>query len=795
MSPVAELSPADLTRVCDDSRFPFETTAELPFSKKIIGQGRGTRAIEFGIGISSPGFNIYVLGMGGTGRTTTIERFLQEEAAAGPVPHDWVYVQNFQDLRRPRAIRLPPGEGARFRDAMSVLVDDLMRQVPKAFETEEYKDALASITQELEAQRNRVLQEVRDRAAEQGFAIIRMPHGLIISPLQDGKPMELEAYQALSAEQQAALDTARQSLERNLDDALGTVADLEQRARDEIDVLDRGVASSVADHLVEPLKEKWAAEEEAVLHLNLVRDDIIAHVEDFRPGEGNKSAKQDPFRRYVVNLIVDHGETTGAPVIVESNPTYHNLIGRIEYEVRHGVPTTDFTNIKAGALHRGNGGYLVLRASDLLDDPDSWQALKRALLDGQIRIEEMATGSIAAKTLDPEPVPLNAKIILLGSATLYYMLFALDEDFPKLFKVKADFDSDMDRTPENEEEVALFVAGRCHDEDLRHFDRRSVGRIVEYSSRLAGRQDRLATRFGELADVVREASYWAGEAGREIVNAADVDSAIRERVLRANLPEEQLRRLVRDGMLFIDTSGMVVGQLNGLAVIQIGDHSFGQPSRVTARTYMGDDGVVSIEREVKLAGPIHDRGVLTLIGYLGGRYAQSHPLSLSATLAFEQNYTGVDGDSASSTELYALLSSLSDLPIHQGIAVTGSVDQWGNIQPIGGATEKIEGFFDVCAARGLTGDQGVIMPAANKRDLVLRDDVVQAVASGQFHVWAVETIDEGLELLTGVPAGEPTPDGVQLDAEGSVHGAVQARLRQLAVELESFARERCETQD
>ncbi|MCK4832030.1 MAG: AAA family ATPase, partial [Anaerolineales bacterium] len=339
------------------------------------------------------------------------------------------------------------------------------------------------------------------------------------------------------------------------------------------------------------------------------------------------------------------------------------------------------------------------------------------------------------------------------------------------------------------------VAGRCHDEDLRHFDRRSVGRIVEYSSRLAGRQDRLATRFGELADVVREASYWAGEAGREIVNAADVDSAIRERVLRANLPEEQLRRLVRDGMLFIDTSGMVVGQLNGLAVIQIGDHSFGQPSRVTARTYMGDDGVVSIEREVKLAGPIHDRGVLTLIGYLGGRYAQSHPLSLSATLAFEQNYTGVDGDSASSTELYALLSSLSDLPIHQGIAVTGSVDQWGNIQPIGGATEKIEGFFDVCAARGLTGDQGVIMPAANKRDLVLRDDVVQAVASGQFHVWAVETIDEGLELLTGVPAGEPTPDGVQLDAEGSVHGAVQARLRQLAVELESFARERCETQD
>ncbi len=795
MSPVAELSPADLTRVCDDSRFLFETTAELQFSRQIIGQERGTRAIEFGIGISSPGFNIFVLGMSGTGRTTTIERFLQDRAAASTVPPDWVYVRNFQDLRRPRAIRLPPGEGARFRDAMSGLVEDLKRQIPKAFETEEYKDALASVSQELEAQRNRVLQDVRDQAAEQGFAIIRMPQGLIITPLQDGKPMELEAYQALSAEEQTALDTARQSLERNLDDALGTVAELEQGARERIAILDQGVASSVADHLIEPLKKEWAAEEEAVLHLELQRNDIIAHVEDFRPGEGDETAKRDPFRRYLVNLIVDHSETTGAPVIVESNPTYHNLIGRIEYEVRHGVPTTDFTNIKAGALHRGNGGYLVLRASDLLDDPDSWQALKRSLLDGQVRIEEMATGSIAAKTLDPEPVPLDTKIVLLGSASLYYMLFALDEDFSKLFKVKADFDSDMDRTPENEEEVALFVAGRCHDEGLRHFDRRSVGRIVEYGSRLSGRQDKLATRFGELADVVREASYWAGQAGREIVNAADVGRAIEERVFRANLPEEQLRQQVRDGMLFIDTSGMVVGQLNGLSVIQIGDHSFGQPSRVTARTCMGSAGVVSIEREVKLAGPIHDRGVLTLIGYLGGRYAQSHPLSLSATLAFEQNYTGIDGDSASSTELYALLSSLSNLPVHQGIAVTGSVDQWGNIQPIGGVTEKIEGFFDVCAARGLTGDQGVIMPAANKRDLVLREDVVQAAASGQFHVWAVETIDEGLELLTGVPADKAAPDGAHPDAEGGVHGAVQARLRQLAVDLEAFGGEQPETQD
>ncbi len=795
MSRVQGLAPASLRRVCDTDQFAFKTTAELPFTKRIFGQPRGTRSIEFGVEIDSPGFNIYVLGLAGTGRATTIERFLQEKAADSPVPGDWVYVQNFQDLRRPRAIRLPPGKGSRFRDDMAALVESLKRGTPEAFSTEEYQEAHTSIAQELEAGRSRILQEVRQKASEQDLAIVGTPGGLVITPVADGQPMDLETFRSLPAERRAELDAARGALQRELEDALRAISGLEQDAREKIADLRRSVAASVADRLIEPLKERYDGHEESLLHLDLVRTEFVEHVDDFRPEEEDDEpasppgAKGDPFRRYLVNLIVDHSRSTAAPVVVESNPTLRNLVGRMEYEVQFGVPTTDFTNIKAGSLHQANGGYLVVRAGDLLGNPHAWRAFKRALSDGVIRIEEPATDSVATKTLDPEPIPLDVKIVLMGSSALYYSLFGLDEDFPKLFKVKADFDADMERSPENENEFALFVAARCHEEGLRHFEKGAVGKIVEYGSRLAGSQKRLATRFGQVANVVREASYWAGDAGRETVATEDVTRAIKEHAFRSNLIEERLRRQIDDGTLFIDTSGEVVGQVNGLYVVDIGDYSFGQPSRITAQSYMGRAGVVSIEREVKLAGPIHDRGVLTLVGYLGGAYAQDQPLSLSASLAFEQNYTGVDGDSASSAELYALLSSLSGFPINQGVAVTGSVNQWGHLQPIGGVTEKTEGFFEACLSRGLTGEQGVIVPAANVEDLMLREEVVAAVAAGQFHVWAVETIDEGLELLTGVPAGERGEDGTFPDPQSTVHGAVQARLHQLAIELEAFGKD------
>lgn len=791
MSPVAELAPADLRRMCDDSHFVFETTAELPYTKKIIGQPRGTRSIEFGIDIASPGFNIFVMGPPGTGRTTTIERFLQEKACAGTVPGDWVYVRNFQDARRPRAMLLAAGSGAQFRDDLTNLVDSLKREIPKAFETEEYKDALAAIVQELEAQRNIILQKIRQQASQQGFAIMRTPDGLVVAPVVDGQPMSSDAYQALEQDKREELDQGRRGLERELEDALQAVQEVERGARDEMTNLGRRVGASVVGRFLDPLTARYADNEETVLHLRLVREDVVQHVGEFLSdqepgGDGPPKPDQEWLERYSVNLLVDHGQTVGAPVVVASNPTYHNLVGRIEYDIQYGSPTTDFTNIKVGALHRANGGYLVLRAGDLLSKPHSWPALKRALNDREIRIEEPAAESVATKTLDPEPIPLDVKIILMGSSTLYYTLLEADQDFSKLFKVQADFDAEMDRTAENENEYALFVAARCHEEKLRHFDRGAVARVIEQGSRLVESQTKLITRFGDVADVVREASYWAGTVGRDVVLEEDVSRAVDEQIYRRNLLESRLRRQIHDGVVLVDTAGSVVGQVNGLYVVQVGDHSFGQPARITARTFMGSAGVVSIEREVKLAGPIHNRGVMTLIGYLGGTYAQGQPLSLSASLAFEQNYGGIEGDSASSAELYALLSSLSELPVNQGIAVTGSVDQWGEVQPIGGVTQKIEGFFDVCSERGLTGDQGVIIPEANVRDLMLRHDVIDSVQKGRFHVWAVRTVEDGIELLTGVPAGTRQEDGTYFP--GTVHSAVQSRLSQLALELEAYGK-------
>lgn len=791
MCPATELELNDLRRICDTSRFTFSSTADLEPTKKIIGQPRGTHAIEFGIAISSPGFNIYVLGPTGSGRTTTIERFLQEKAIGEPAPCDWVYVQNFTDIRRPRAIALPSGMGIQFGDDIRKLIESLQREMPKAFEKEEYSDARDKITRGLETARHRILQDIQLRATEHGFTIIRTPDTLAVTPVLNGEPMTMEAYQALSQEEQEKLDETRQTLERKLEDALKSIMGLEQDAREQVITLNRKVASSTVGQFIGQYTAKYAAEEEALLHLNLVQNDIVDNVELFRAGSGaeNESPEQDqdPFLRYQVNLIVDHSKTTGAPVLAESNPSYHNLVGRIEYDVKMGSPTTDFTNIKAGSLHKANGGYLVIRATYLLSNPYAWGALKRALTDGVIRLEEPAAENIATKTLDPEPIPLNIKIVLMGSPAIYYMLFEADEDFSKLFKVRADFDSDMDYTPDNEDETTLFIASRCHEEGLCHFDKDAVGKIIEYSARLAGSQDRLSTRFGEVADAMREASYWAKQDSRGLVTGSDVKRAIRERVFRSNLAEERLRRFILEGQIFIDVTGAKVGQINGLYVVEVGGYRFGQPSRITAQTYMGKAGVVSIEREVELAGPLHNRGVMTLTGYLGGTYAQDCPLSISASLAFEQNYGGIEGDSASSAELYALLSSLSGIPIKQGVAVTGSVNQWGQVQPIGGVTEKIEGFFAVCQSQGLNGEQGVIVPVSNKKALMLREEVVEAVQAGRFHIWTVETIDQGIELLTGVPAGVRGADGNY--PEGTVHHAIQERLKQYAEELESYSEE------
>ncbi len=782
----SELSPTQLRRTCNPEQFPFETTAELPVTPEIIGQPRATRAIEFGLDMEGPGYNIFVVGPGGTGRATVIQRFLAQQAARKPTPDDWVYVHNFRQPRSPRAIRLPAGTGARFRDDMAALVAELRRTIPQAFEAETYQEARRQIEQKYQNAQEELLKGLDAQARQRSFAVMRTPSGLALVPVRDGRPLPPEAFQALPDEEKERFAAQYAELERFAEETLQRLRDNEREAQQALRNLDQEAVAFVVGRAVDDLKARYAEHEEVAEYLEEVRSDIIARADDFKqtePPSGEPSAPPiSPFHRYLVNLFVDNRDQQGAPVIVESNPILPNLMGRAEYEIRMGVPVTDFTLLRPGALHHANGGYLVLQARDVLSDPMAWQALKRALSEGAIRIEDRSAAMVSVVGLDPEPIPLDVKVVLMGSPYLYYLLYALDEEFRELFKVKADFSTEMDRTSENEYLYALFIRARCEEECLRPFDRTAVARVVEYGSWLAEDQNRLSIRFREVTDLLREADYWAGKAGREVVTGEDVERAIAERTYRANRVEEEIRRVITEGTLMIETEGAVVGQVNGLSVHAVGDHIFGRPTRITARAYVGRSGVVDIQREVKLSGPTHGKGVLTMAAYLGGQYATDQPLTLSASLSFEQTYDEVHGDSASLAELYALLSVLANVPIRQGIAVTGSVDQQGRVQPVGGVNHKIEGFFRVCRERGLTGDQGVIIPAANVRNLMLDPEVVQAVAEGKFHIYPITTVDEGIELLTGIPAG--TRDESGQFPEGTLHARVLARLKELAEKLE-----------
>lgn len=784
---IAELGPDQLARRCDPAQFNFSSTTELPVVPDIIGQPRATHAIEFGIDIASPGYNIFVLGPAGSGRATAIRRFLTRRAENGRVPDDWVYVHNFIEPYKPRAICLPPGLGKKLAQDMQRLVWRLQTDLPRAFETAEYENARTRIWRAFEQVRNEQFGRIDAQARQKGLTLVRTPTGLAFVPLVNGQVVEPDAMPPLSDEQQRQLEAAQVELEDALNRAMRIVREQDKAARAQLQELDRQVAAYSIEYLIEEIRQRYECCPEVGEYLQEVYEDIITNVEEFKSSvasesssEGGEKAQPPVSARYLVNVLVDNSNQTGAPVVLETNPTFSNLMGRIEHDVRLGGTVTDFTMLRPGALHRANGGYLVLRARDLLNSQDAYEALKRALSSGVVAIEDRGVQmqSVSIKTLEPEPIPLQVKVVLWGSPTLYYSLYAADEDFRKLFKVKADFAADMERTPENELAYALFIRARCAEEGLRDFDPTGVAALIELGSRLAEDQHKLSTRFGDVADIIREASYWAGKVGQPLVTAEAVHRAICEWRYRSNQVEEQLRKDMLNGTLMIDTSGAIVGQVNGLTVTSMGDYDFGQPSRITARTFVGRAGLVSIEREVKMSGRIYNKGVLILQGYMGGQYATERPLTLSASLGFEQLYSDVDGDSAASAELYALLSSLADLPVRQSIAVTGSVNQRGELQPVGGVHYKIEGFFDLCAARGLTGEQGVIIPHQNRRMLMLRPDVVQAVAEGKFHVWAIHTIDEGIELLTGVPAGVRGPDGYY--PEGTVHARVEDKLRQLA---------------
>jgi len=802
---IRELSPEELRRTCDPQQFPFKSTAELSELSEIIGQERATRAIDFGIEIPYPGYNIYALGPAGSGRTSIIKEFLQKKASTGEVPHDWAYVNNFDDPYQPRALRLPPGTGCIVRDEVNELLNDLREELPRAFESEQYQHHYNAIGRELDEARTARFQQLEARMIERGFALLRTPAGLVIAPVIDGQALSREQYEGLPAEKKAALEELRPELQRDLEKTLREVRGLEREAKAKLRRLDQETADYTIGHRFEDLRVKYAEIEGLLQFVDAVHKDILEKVEQFKRRASSEEAPplaeqgpfaslmarftRSPFEKYQINVVVDNCDLEGAPVVEESNPTYYHLIGRIEHRAEFGALVTDHSAIKAGSLHKANGGYLITEALDLLRNPLAWEALKRALRNREIKIEEMAQqlGLIATATLTPEPIPLDVKVVLIGDPRTYYVLYNLDEDFQELFKVKADFAVDMDWTSQNLEKLALFIHDRCHEENLKHFELGAVAKVVEYASRLVEDQEKLTTRFGQLMDIIQEASYWADRSGHDLVTATDVQQAVEEKVYRANQIEERIREQIEKGMMMVDTEGEVMGQVNGLSILNLGDYYFGKPSRITAQTFMGRAGVINIEREAKMSGNVHDKGVMILSGYLGGKYAQDKPLNLSASICFEQSYEGVKGDSASSTELYALLSSLSGFPIKQGIAVTGSVNQRGEVQPVGGVTKKIEGFFDVCRIQGLTGEQGVIIPEQNVKNLMLREDVVEAVKEGKFHIYHVKTTDEGIAILTGKEAGEPQEDGTY--PEGTINYHVNKQLEELARRLTDFGKE------
>ncbi len=773
---IRQLTSAQLRRTCDPNQFNFETTADLnPTSVGLMGQPRATKALQFGVGIPSAGYNIYVLGNSSMGHREMVEEFLRDVAAKQPVPNDWLYVHNFETNQKPQAIQLPAGDGSTFCKEMEEMLTTHKKELPEAFETEEYLNASDKIRQAYKNERDGLVETLREQVGEDGLTVVRTSTGLSIVPLVEGRAMTNDEIDQLPVNEQSEWQKKSQNWDEELDDTVRKIRDLDTKTSDEMNELEREIASSSINQKYEELKTKYADHEQVVGYLEKSFDDVVDNLSDFFPGEKDDSSAD--LRRYEVNLLVDNSELEGAPVITELNPRYHTLMGRIEYESQH---TTHFSNIRPGALHKANGGYLVVNVSQLLSSRNGWDSLRRALTTKEILLQpsDRADGNqVLTKSLDPAPIPLNLKVILIGDHDIWYRLYSREEDFQQLFKVKAEFSDFMLRTAENELAYAEYVATCCRKENLRPFDRSAVASIVDYGSWYQEHQDRLTTDFVGLADIIRESCYWAGAAGREVVNAADVQTAIDEYNYRVNLKEEYELDRIKFQRRMIDTAGCKVGQVNGLSVWDWPDHPYGAPNRVTARTWQGDSAIIHIERETEMAGPSHNKGLLTLIGFLGGQYAQDQGLNFSASLTFEQSYGGTDGDSATAAELIALLSSLGDFPIKQNIAITGSLNQLGEMQVIGGVNEKVQGFFKVCAARGLTGDQGVILPLINECDLMLDQEVVDAVAAGKFHLWVVETIFDALEIITDLKILPADDDGIY--PEGSLHALVLEGLDRL----------------
>ncbi len=804
MNPNAyRVDPALLRSSVDLSHLPFETTEDVASLDATIGQDRAVKALSFGLRMRQKGYNIYASGRPGTGKSTLIRRVVRQLAQDGAVPCDWCYVHNFQHPECPRGIQLPAGEGREFQHEMNELVLYLKAKVPEVFQSKDYIEQRDQIIERGNRRKQALFEEVVNKGRDLGFEIKSTRTGFSFKPMRQGKPLGQEEAQRLSVGEQKKIEEGQRVISDYLRDLLLKFQELDKETEETLQTFNHEATNFTIEARFKTLQDKYKNHAKIVQYLKDAYADVLRNFRDFLPSSqpelalltqaGNHEDRH--YTRYRVNLLVDHAGAAGAPVIEETNPTYPNLVGRIEKRARLGTLQTDFTMIRAGALLKASGGYLLLHVLDLLTHPLSWEALKKTITKNELAIEDLGElyGVLSVSGLKPEPIPVDLKVVVIGSSYIYSLLQLYDEDFGKLFKVKADFNTRTQRSEEEMTRYVQFAAKVCREENLMHLDRGGVIELLNQITRMVDHKERLSLQFNEVASLIREAAFWASEEGASIVSARHVEKARQEQVYRSNLMEERIQEEIDEEVLMLDVAGEKVGQVNGLVVYSVGDYSFGKPSRITSRTYLGRKGVINIEREVELSGKTHSKGVMILSNYLGGRYAQEHPLSLSASVAFEQSYSEVDGDSASAAELIAILSSLAGVPVRQNLAITGSINQHGEMQPIGGVNEKIEGFFQTCRNRSLTGAHGVIIPHQNVQHLCLTREVVDAVKEGLFHVYEVKQMDEAVALLTGLDAGEVRADGTF--PPGTFNALVQAALGAMHEKLEENDRDEGEESD
>ena len=780
MKKTNEVSYKKLKYICNPEIFKFNTTEELKSNYKGIGQERGIESLEFGLTVDTKGYNVYLEGPTGSGKTTYTKNYLDKLSKTKKTPSDWCYIYNFDNPNEPIAISMTAGEGNNFRDAMDKFIKEIRVDIKNTFKNDDFEKEKGIITKEYQDKRSKLLEDLNKKSEKYGFQVKSADNGIYMMPIVNGKVIKEEEFDKLDDAVKKEYEDKSTIVQEQIIKVIAEIKELDNESEKKVSEWQSNIALLTIEGHISYVKSKFKRNKKINNFLDGVKKDILKNISKFL--EEDKKEQQDPrtqetkpWENYRVNVFIDNSKTEGAPVIMDSNYNFNNLFGRLEYENYYGMLKTDYTMLRPGLIQEANGGYLMLQASDLLSNPACYDYLKKVLRNKEIGIDNSMDqkSSMVLVSLKPETIPLDLKVILIGNENVYQTLLAVDEEFRKLFKIKVEFEDDAPLDEKNLYDLAGFVHGFCNDEELPHLDKNAVARLAEYSSRLADNQEKLSTQFGEMSQVVVEAATWAKIEKAKVITAEYINKALKERANRVKKYDEKYTEMINDKVLLIDTQGSKIGQINGLTVMTIGDYSFGKPVRITANTYTGKSGIIDIEREVELSGSSHSKGILILNGYLGEKFAKEMPLALTASICFEQLYNGVDGDSASSTELYALLSSLSDVPINQAIAVTGSVNQKGEIQAIGGVNEKIEGFFEICNLGGLTGEQGVMIPSRNVQNLNLNDEVIEAVKNGKFHIYAVSTIDEGIEILTGVPAGKN-------DMPGTINYMVYQTLKKFA---------------